>query len=94
MKKSKQAYNKYFKTNWNNIKNTWKVIKFLISVKTVASSAPAVLSCGNGNTNSYDIANTLNNYFASIAETTKNNIKYSINIFQTILRKIVLIQYF
>ena len=25
MKKSKQAYyNKYFETNWNNIKNTWK----------------------------------------------------------------------
>ena len=25
MKKSKKAYyNKYFETNWNNIKNTWK----------------------------------------------------------------------
>ena len=27
MKKSKQAYyDKYFKRNWNNIKNTWKGI--------------------------------------------------------------------
>ena len=27
MKKSKEAYyNKYFETNWNNIKNTWKRI--------------------------------------------------------------------
>ena len=27
MKKSKEAYyNKYFETNWNNIKNTWKGI--------------------------------------------------------------------
>ena len=38
IKKSKQAYyNKYFETNWNNIKNTWKGIKSLISLKSVAS---------------------------------------------------------
>ena len=50
-----------------------------ISLKTVASSAPTVLSCDNSNTitNPYDIANTFNNYFASIAETAKTNIKYS-----------------
>ena len=48
MKRSKQAYqDKYFETNWNNIKNTI--------------------------TNPYDIANTFNNYFASIAETTKKH---------------------
>ena len=79
MKKSKQAYyNKYFDTNWNNIKNTWKGIKSLISLKSVVPSAPTVLSHDNGNniTNPYNIANTFNNYFASIAETTKNNIKY------------------
>ena len=77
MKKSKQAYyNKYFETNWNNIKNTWKGIKSPISLKSVATSAPTVLSHDdNGNTiiNPYDIANT----FVSIAETTKNNMKYS-----------------
>ena len=33
MKKSKQAYyDKYFERNWNNIKNTWKGIKSLISL--------------------------------------------------------------
>ena len=71
MKKSKQAYyNKYFETNWNNIKNTRKGIKSLISLKTVASSAPTMLACDNGNTiiNPYD---TANNYIPSIAETTK-----------------------
>ena len=48
MKKSKQAYyNKYFETNWNNIKNTWKGIKSLIFLKTVASSAPTLLSHDN-----------------------------------------------
>ena len=78
MKKSKQAYyDKYFEKNWNNIKNTWKGIKSLISLKTVASNVPTVLSLDNGNTvtNPYDIANTFNNYFASIAETTKKNRK-------------------
>ena len=77
MKRSKQAYfDKYFKANWNNIKNTWKGIKSLITLKSVASNVPTVLSLDNGDTitNPYDIANTFNNYFASIAETTKKKI--------------------
>ena len=55
-----------------------KGIKSLISVKTLASNVPTVLSLDNGDTvtNPYDIANTFNNYFASIAKTTKNT-KYS-----------------
>ena len=51
-----------------------KGIKSLISLKTVASSIPTILSLDNGDTitNLYDIANTFNNYFASIyTETTK-----------------------
>ena len=44
MKKSKQAYyDKYFERNWNNIKNTWKGIESLVSLKTVASSVITVL---------------------------------------------------
>ena len=80
MKKSKQAYyDKYFEKNWNNIKNTWKRIKSLISLKTKASSVLTVLSHENGDsiTNPYDIANTFNDHFPFIAETTKRNIKYS-----------------
>ena len=74
MKKSKQAYyDKYFERNWNNIKNTWKGIKSLISLKTAASNVPTVLSLDNGDTitSPYDIVNSFNNYFASRAETTK-----------------------
>ena len=74
IKKSKQAYYvKYFERNWSNIKNTWKGIKSLISLKTVASHVSTILFLNNGNTitNPYDIANAFNNYFASIAETTK-----------------------
>ena len=80
MKKSKQAYyNKHFERNWNNVDNTCKTIKSLISLKTVASHVPTVISLDNGDTitNPYDIVNTSNNYFASIVETTKKNIKYS-----------------
>ena len=61
----------------------------LISFKTVASSAPTLLSLYNGNTisNPHDIANTFNNYFAFIAETTKNNIKYSHKHFSDYLKE-------
>ena len=78
MKRSKQAYfDKYFEANWNNIKNIWKGIKSLITPKSVASNVPTVLSLDNGDTitNPYDNANTFNNYFASIAETTKKKHK-------------------
>ena len=71
------------------ILRTWKGIKSLISLKAVASSVSTVLSLDNSDTiiNLYDIANTFNNYFASIAETTKKSTKYShINIFQAILQ--------
>ena len=74
MKKSKQVYyDRYFERNWNNIQNTWGGIKCLISLKTVAFSIPTKLSLDNGDiiTNPYDIVNTINSYFASIAETTK-----------------------
>ena len=47
--------------------------------KNVAPNVPTVLSLDNGDTitNPYHIGNTFNNYFASIAETTKKNIKHS-----------------
>ena len=50
MKKIKQAYyDRYFERIWNNIENTWKGIKSLIFLKTVASSISIVLSL-NGDT--------------------------------------------
>ena len=74
MKKSTQAYyDRYFERNRNNIKNTWKGIKSLISPKSCSIQYTNALSLDNGDTitNPYDIANIFNNYFASIAETTK-----------------------
>ena len=79
MKKCKQAYyEKCFERYWN----TWKGIKSLISLKIVVSNVPIVLSFVNGDiiTNPYDIANSFNNYFVSIAETTdKEEIANSIS---------------
>ena len=100
MKKSKKAYyDKYFEKNWNNIKNTWKEIKSLISLKTVAFNIPPVLSLDNGDTitNPYDFANTFNSYFASIAETTKKKHpkkNIHINIFPIIFQTKIVAQYF
>ena len=56
-----------------------KELNPLFILKTVASNIPTVISFDNGDTitNPYDISNTFNNYFASVAETTKNSIKYS-----------------
>ena len=67
------------KKNWNNIKNTWKGITYLIFLKTAASSVPTVLSLDNGYivTNSYDTGNIFNNYFASLAKTTRKSIRHS-----------------
>ena len=66
------------------------------SLKTVASCVPTVLSLDNGDTitNPYDIVNAFNNYFASIAETTKKGINIHINIFQTIFQMKLVVQYF
>ena len=51
MDKSKQAYcDKYFERNLNNIKNTWKRIKSLISLKSVTSGVSVVPSLDNDDT--------------------------------------------
>ena len=71
-------------------------MKSPISLKTVASNVPTVLSLDNGDTitNPCDIANTFNNYFASIAETTKKGgIKYPHKHFSDFHMKLV-VQYF
>ena len=72
MRKSNQAYyEKYFEANWNNVKNTWKGIRSIIFLKTIASYVQAVLSLDNGDTitNLYDTGGLFDIYFASIRET-------------------------
>ena len=78
MKRSKTSYyDQYFDINWNNIKNIWKGIKSILSIKPNPSDIPKIL---NTNvivlTNPTEIANVFNNYFSCIASQTKVNIKY------------------
>ena len=79
MKRSKQNYyKKYFECNLNNSNNTWKGIKSILTKKNVISTVPRTLShSDNTTTNPWGIANVFNNYFASVADTAKQNINYS-----------------
>ena len=79
MKRSKtNYYNLYFGINWNNLKNTWKKIKSILSIKPNPSDIPKILNTNDSTiTNLLEIANVFNNYFSCIAYQTKANIKYS-----------------
>ena len=55
-----------------------------MSLKTVASHSPTVLSLNNGDTitSPYNIANTFNNYFASIVEAREKNKLFTLTFFR------------
>ena len=88
LKRSKtNYYNHYFDINWNNIKNTWKEIKSILSIKPNPSDIPKILNKNDSNiTNPVEIANVFNNYFCSIASQTKVNIKHSNKRFSSFLK--------
>ena len=88
LKKSKSNYyNQYFRANMSNIKNTWKGIKSVITIKNFYSDIPKSLFCnGSTITNKVEISNIFNNYFATIAEKTKENINPSPKHFSEFLK--------
>ena len=88
LKKSRtNYYNQYFEANMNNIKNTWKGIKSILTIKNTSSDFPKCLSSnGSTFTNQVEISNIFNNYFASIAEKTKVSINYSHKHFSDFLK--------
>ena len=70
----------------NNIKNTRKGIKSIITIKKTYFDFPKSLSSDVSTfTNQVEISNIFNNYFASIAEKTKVSINYSHKHFSDIL---------
>ena len=79
MKKSKQNYfTKYFETNIKNLKNTWKGIKSIISLKNSTSSSPNVTNFNSELTSDpLKIANVFNNYFSLIGEKTQSKTRFS-----------------
>ena len=80
-------YNQYFEANMNNIKNTWKGIKSILTIKNISSDFSKCFSSnGFSFTNQVEISNIFNDYFASIAEKTKVNINYSNKNFSDFLK--------
>ena len=85
MKESKQIYYaKYFESNWNNIRNTWKGIKTIISIKNITTTIPHSIEFNNI-TDPTTMSNVFNNYFTSIAEKAKSNIKLLSNFHPNII---------
>ena len=77
-KKSKQNYyERFFKNNLNNLKNIWKSIRSLIAIKHSSASHTDMLTHKGATVNDpLCIANIFNDYFSSIAEKSKANIKF------------------
>ena len=71
MKRSKQYYfTNYFESNLANIKNTWKSIKSIISMKSSSLIPPTLLTFQNETIdNPKRIANIFNNYFSTVSST-------------------------
>ena len=71
-KKSKKSYyDNFFKNNLNDLKNTWKGIRNLISMTKSATSVPNTLSQNDESiTDPIKIANIFNNFFNTIAAKT------------------------
>ena len=70
--------NHYFRTNWDNIKNTWKGIKSILNINNNQLNIPITLVSNDITcTEPIEIANIFNNFFTSIAAKTKESIKYS-----------------
>ena len=80
-------YNHYFKTNWDNIKNTWKGIKSILNINNTHSNIPKTL-VSNDTTSAepIEIANIFNNLFTSTAAETKESIRYSHKHFSNFLK--------
>ena len=72
-------YNHYFKTDWDNIKSTWKGINSILIINDNPSNIPENLVSNDTTTaEPLEISNIFNNFFTSIlAAKTKESIKYS-----------------
>ena len=77
-KSKKKYYNELFKNNMNNMKNTWKGLRNLISCKQSASPNINLFSNDHERvTKSKKTANIFNVSLSTIAENTKAKIKFS-----------------
>ena len=69
---------KFFLNNCNNIKNTWKGITTIISIKNITITVPHSIEFNNRTiTDPTAMSNVFDNYFTSIVKKTNSNIKFS-----------------
>ena len=92
IQKSKTSYyNQFFKTNMNNIRNTWKGIRNLIPWRQSVSPYIHVLSQDNETaSNPKKIVSIFNDYFSAIEETTKVKVRFSNKSFVKFLQQLYL----
>ena len=78
MKRSKKnCFTKYFESNLTNIRNTWKGIKSIISIRSSLSITPTLLTFQNETIDNLKrITNIFNNCFSSFGRNTKAEMKY------------------
>ena len=82
----KSYYDNYFIKNQNNIKETWKGIKQLITFRQSFTNVPTTLEVGNSKlSNTQSIANAFNNYFATIGSNLANAIPTATTPFENYL---------
>ena len=80
-------YNHYFKTNWENLKNTWKGITCISNINNTHSNIPKILvSNDTASAEPTEIANIFNSFLTSIAAKTKESINYSHKHFSNFLK--------
>ena len=88
LKQSKTNYYKhYFESNWNSIKNTWKGIKSIITIKEISAGIFQSLSVDTATiSNPMAISGIFNNHFSSIANKKSLIFHFHINIFLIFLK--------
>ena len=96
LKRSKHIYfSSFFQNHVNDLKNTWKGIKRIISLKDSQSTVPStIIEYNISLTNPKDIADVFNNYFSNVVTGIKSSIKYSRNKFFDFLPQININSFF
>ena len=78
----KNYYDKYFKDNINNMKNTWKGIRSIISLQKTTNDSPKIISLEDHTvTDPRTIANTFNSFFCSAVAGVQSEMSFSYKTF-------------
>ena len=77
----KKYYGKYFKDNVNNMKNTWKGIKTIISLQKTTNDSPIISLKDHTITVQPTIGNALSKFFCLVAAKVQSEVPFSYKTF-------------